>query len=1465
MLRASRRHSALLSNNMILDRTVFLLLVLLLLGESAGAYEVPDGDIDGVPEIQPITDEDYEAGYVLAEVQTYGYEWLDERPDAHYCTDWQAFGAHRDWFTLDINGFRGTIFSNGEIRPRISDKTTFYAPLLADQSFVPNDANSKLFYQVESGATIFAWKRSRLDRDPKKQITYFVRNRDDGSIEFHYNLAGLPSSMTIVSNVTVGIQANGKGRTFSRLNRNVSMLRWMPLLGFRDENDNDQDGLSNDNERLYQTDPSCNDCDYDWLYDGEEVLKYGTDPFNSCSIWPGYPDGMMVLTGGADPYSCPPGSTNTVWEHLFYTGTTNAPFAYPESTEQMAVLKVWATGSGYGDVFVGNKWVRLPGTKDGESHKLLVPMARWNTDNFCGIAKDGCELHFDSDDFCFGFYEESDTYMPPGSGSPAKFICAGMSFPRVRFGDVCIHTLDERECEVSVPDEWPSDLQCEWHANEEIDVEKISDRRSVLSLNSNRSDETEIGYTVSHPDYLFGCREFKQTVRFCPKVDDEDLERKYGVRLDVNYHQEIYGVCEVCGHSHEPETPHVYEKPVQVPEYDDYAIAAKKFERSTDVIYIRDPSKSVPINLTCPTTGRDCCSCPEHRLPHVGLAYKANTLDVDDARGNDFSMANASCTVFATPVAPSASVGDAALLFETNGIPLDPWRKTALGLFFSSYTEVPLKRYNELSPRLGYPIKRYVPPDCATIIQLRNRIGLNHGFIQLGIGGKSGVFAVWVQDSDGYKKILDSVDNPTVEMPISEWRALVDYATSSDGDTNLRITSDSTGTAILSCRYWTVADDKLIEDNNVQRVTSVSPMAVVDYDRDGDIDEKDNVRASRGDAAWFWSNEDVWRGDDMFEESETKWLPPGSWSKNVESIEVNGRNDLVNLLPVVVNCNALYAAWGTDKVRYQVTFPGRLRFQPVPTKWNELHNLLTKDEKTLSGDVLHQAKLMEANRDSHYVLPVDFLAYDLDSAGALAIEFIEECSSLFFVEAIDVESNQVLFDAWVPMIAVPVEEMYRWINLYSAADGSSDEWFGDYSSRTDILEWWDPNMSAEPEKELIFVHGYNVAQREGRQWATTIFKRLFRLGLNASFTAVSWQGNPGQSFVPGLGYVTKNYHAAVQNAFLTSEEFSKEVSKLKAPKKYLMAHSLGNMVVSSAIQDHSLNYEKYFMLNAAVALEAYDVASISNETKQAMTPSEWKVYSDRVRSTHWHELFSDSPADSRNKLTWKNRFKDVDRVVNFYSSQEEVLADGDGTWKIPRRKYSWYNQERHRGDYMISFSPEAGWNFGNYYLVKDDPPSGWESKPLPDTYSKYTPEKANAISADSLIHRPFFKRFSEPAICTDGGSDYINSTPGCLNRLLAYGIPAESFAAGAHPVGKWRGQKDKAAAEGIKNNVESVSEDEFSAFSFNIDMSDVCRRDGFNRTKKPPAKDMWGHSYFVGKSLYHTHRLYGKILEEIGE
>jgi len=71
--------------------------------------------------------------------------------------------------------------------------------------------------------------------------------------------------------------------------------------------DTDGDGLTDDLEPLYGTDPNDADTDDDLLSDGDEVLTWGTDPLNPDTDGDGASDGEEVL--GLYPYSCPDGTS----------------------------------------------------------------------------------------------------------------------------------------------------------------------------------------------------------------------------------------------------------------------------------------------------------------------------------------------------------------------------------------------------------------------------------------------------------------------------------------------------------------------------------------------------------------------------------------------------------------------------------------------------------------------------------------------------------------------------------------------------------------------------------------------------------------------------------------------------------------------------------------------------------------------------------------------------------------------------------------------------------------------------------------------------------------------------------------------------------------------------------------------------------------------------------------------------
>lgn len=423
----------------------------------------------------------------------------------------------------------------------------------------------------------------------------------------------------------------------------------------------------------------------------------------------------------------------------------------------------------------------------------------------------------------------------------------------------------------------------------------------------------------------------------------------------------------------------------------------------------------------------------------------------------------------------------------------------------------------------------------------------------------------------------------------------------------------------------------------------------------------------------------------------------------------------------------------------------------------------------------------------------------------------------------------------------------EWLNIEYACNEATDPKYNDR-----LTVQWPDNEHADA--NVVFVHGYNVHPDEAWDWSQAMFKRLRWSGMDAGFTAVLWRGNESQLWVPKVllvtesnGYATRNYHQNVLNAFRTANAFSSSVNGLPGSKKYMIAHSLGNMLVSAARQDYGLQYDKYFMLNAAVPVEAYDpVDGVTTNSYHDMTPAEWRPYEDRVRSTHWYELFLSNPNDERGKLTWKGRFKDVDNTINFYSSKDEVVANGsDAVDELLSRDFAWYNQEQAKGSLLVSFNPQAGWKFSDCYFEEEF--LGYENGEPKYRHRRYTSGEAALIASTNLMVAPFFKDFRDGQIYGDGGSAFLQANDMVRWYALSHGIPAESYAAGANPVPKWGQKRNIDMAIDCNTKAQSASEGGSVPLFEDIDSTIVD----------------WSHSYFIGNSLFDTKKLYGKIVERI--
>jgi hypothetical protein len=318
------------------------------------------------------------------------------------------------------------------------------------------------------------------------------------------------------------------------------------------------------------------------------------------------------------------------------------------------------------------------------------------------------------------------------------------------------------------------------------------------------------------------------------------------------------------------------------------------------------------------------------------------------------------------------------------------------------------------------------------------------------------------------------------------------------------------------------------------------------------------------------------------------------------------------------------------------------------------------------------------------------------------------------------------------------------------------------------------------DKWVVFLHGYNVDCDKAKGWQAETFKRLYAMGSKARFVGVTWYGDTGL-----------DYHKAVFQAFQTGDALIESLGFLDFSNTSIMAHSLGNMVASHALQESKLTPHRYLMINAAVAAEAFGY----NNGQQAkeMTEDSWRPYNTRLFATEWHNL--PFPAGDRRRLiTWRERFLSITQgryAINCYSSGDEVAQCPEGMtnaglWEDIYRwgEGAWKTQELLKGNFSLPAltvsERQGGWGFNSDW----DTDNIWAWPPIRQTMS---PEDTTKYVTDEyLINRPFFRRFQEVSL--HYGAGMLHHTEWALDKkntwysLLARGIPASTYAAGGIPL-----------------------------------------------------------------------------------
>ena len=568
-------------------------------------------------------------------------------------------------------------------------------------------------------------------------------------------------------------------------------------------------------------------------------------------------------------------------------------------------------------------------------------------------------------------------------------------------------------------------------------------------------------------------------------------------------------------------------------------------------------------------------------------------------------------------------------------------------------------------------------------------------------------------------------------------------------------------------------------------IYNFSAKLVPDYDRDQTFSNEDETRVNAGEAWYIWCNND----DDCRQGEEDSSIN----DSDPYNTKVCGIYDLDDFFPVQIRLDKALAEYMKRHPTAYLAVAG----SSLGCVWVHDNEAGVKEFYSGTG-TCYGSSGTQAAVEADIQSLADYLLQEGEARFPTPM-VNELMSAQRRTVAVLVEGQRIDADAPEGMrlllhLLDEEEDEEEVITLASLDVRCHDvEAFYGVLDLTDGSRLQEPLLQTGTDTAVFFVHGYNVDRSAAEVWFQEIFKRLWQSGMNARFYGVTWDGDAWESISDASllqPIKLPNYYVNVENAFASAEPFAEALRKTTG-RKVVMAHSLGNMVVSSAIQDHGALVDVYFMLNSAVPAEAYDtdVPTCDFTTKdvpEGLIHVDWRDYPPKSYAALWyrhflpHEGFVPNEADeARAQLTWKGRFKDVIKnrdveVYNYYSagsgseSGDEVLELSPSTpspitgMLDSLGRYAWHKQEAYKGrvvktvGIIMMNTKIMGWGF------EKDREGG-----LPE------PEDVFTLPDETLRTNPLFLH-NPPLIFGADASAILAQR----DHLLAQGIPALSQATG---------------------------------------------------------------------------------------
>jgi hypothetical protein len=201
---------------------------------------------------------------------------------------------------------------------------------------------------------------------------------------------------------------------------------------------------------------------------------------------------------------------------------------------------------------------------------------------------------------------------------------------------------------------------------------------------------------------------------------------------------------------------------------------------------------------------------------------------------------------------------------------------------------------------------------------------------------------------------------------------------------------------------------------------------------------------------------------------------------------------------------------------------------------------------------------------------------------------------------------------------------------------------------------WDEDK--EDKSYIICVHGWRKTYHGARSDEITIFKRLWHRGFKGRYAGFYWPTLTG-------GEIEAKYNHSEYRAWKCGNAFKSYVESTlpSGYRKCVIAHSLGNIVVGSALKN-GLRFDRYAMLNAAIPAQCFDAGAGLRQAAavQSLPTGLWWPFNVANYNAWAGGDLGDDPLPGLSSLSYRNRVGPASvgqtRIINFYLPDDEALS-----------------------------------------------------------------------------------------------------------------------------------------------------------------------------------------------------------------